>query len=256
MGYSVKLISWNVNGIRAAIRNGLLDFVSSEKADVYAFQEIKADEFQVPPDLAQNGYVAYVNPARRKGYSGTLVLTRVKPASTITGFGEGDEEDEGRIIGLEFPDFWFFNVYFPNSQRGLARLDYKIKFDNRLKDFLNEIRSKKPVVICGDFNVAHEDIDIARPNDNRNNAGFTKEEREWMSDFLGQGYVDTFRLFNKESGNYTWWTYRFNARSRNIGWRIDYFVVSEELVEKVRASEILSEVQGSDHAPIRLTLED
>ena len=147
MGYSVKLISWNVNGIRAAIRNGLLDFVSSEKADVYAFQEIKADEFQVPPDLAQNGYVAYVNPARRKGYSGTLVLTRVKPASTITGFGEGDEEDEGRIIGLEFPDFWFFNVYFPNSQRGLARLDYKIKFDNRLKDFLNEIRSTKPVVI-------------------------------------------------------------------------------------------------------------
>lgn len=252
---SLKLISWNVNGIRAAIRNGLLDFISSEEADVYAFQEIKADEFQVPLELSRAGYSAYVNPAERKGYSGTLILSKMKPLSTFTGFGSENDENEGRIIGLEFENFWFLNIYFPNSQRGLTRLDFKLEFNNRLLKFLRKLREKKPLVICGDMNVAHEDIDIARPDDNRMNAGFTKEEREWMSEFLQDGYVDTFRMFNEEPGNYTWWTYRFNARSRNVGWRIDYFIVSEELKKNVHSSDILSEVIGSDHAPIRLVID-
>lgn len=237
------------------MRNGLLDFVTSEDADVYAFQEIKADQFQVPLELTQAGYSAYMNPAERKGYSGTMILTRVKPLSTFTGFGPGVDENEGRIIGLEFDDFWFINIYFPNSQRGLTRLDYKMEFNNRLLKFLGRMREKKPLVICGDMNVAHEDIDIARPEDNRMNAGFTTEERTWMSEFLDDGYVDTFRMHNQDPGNYTWWTYRFNARSRNVGWRIDYFIVSEEIRDKVLSSDILSDVMGSDHAPIRLLID-
>lgn len=252
---TTKIVSWNVNGIRAAIRNGLIDFVKREDADVYAFQEIKADEFQMPLELSEMGYEAYVNPAERKGYSGTMVLTRNRPLSTLTGFDSEYEENEGRILGLEFGEYWFLNIYFPNSQRGLTRLDYKLEFNNRLLAFLEKLRKSKPVIVCGDMNVAHEDMDIARPDDNRNNAGFTREERQWMSEFLNHGYLDTFRIFNSEPGNYTWWTYRFNARSRNIGWRIDYFIVSEELREKVKSSDILSDVMGSDHAPIRLVID-
>lgn len=249
------MVSWNVNGIRAAIRNGLLDFVSGDRSDIYAFQEIKADEFQVPLELSREGYSAYVNPAERKGYSGTMVLSRIDPVSTFTGFPSGKKEDEGRILGLEFRDFWFLNIYFPNSQRGLARLGYKLEFNNMIMPELRKLRESKPVIVCGDFNVAHEDIDIARPDDNRQNAGFTREEREWMSQFLNDGYLDTFRMFNSEPGNYTWWTYRFNARARNIGWRIDYFVVSEEMRDRVVSSEILSDVHGSDHAPIKLVID-
>lgn len=250
----LKLVSWNVNGIRAAVRNGLLDFIEKEGADIYAFQEIKADEFQLPLELAKDGYKMFINPAERKGYSGTMVLSRIGAVSSFTGF-PSDNEDEGRILGLEFEKFWLLNIYFPNSQRGLTRLDYKLEFNNRILPFLRKLRKSKSLVICGDFNVAHEDIDIARPEDNRKNAGFTREEREWMSEFLNDGYVDTFRMFNREPDNYTWWTYRFNARSRNIGWRIDYFVVSEDMKERVVSSEILSDVMGSDHAPIRIVID-
>lgn len=252
---TLKLISWNVNGIRAAIKNGLLDFISREMADVYAFQEIKADDFQLPLELAQEGYEVYINPAEKKGYSGTMVLSRVKPVSTFTGFNSKHTENEGRIIGLEFEKFWFLNIYFPNSQRELTRLDFKLDFDRKLHELVNELRNTKPVVFCGDLNVAHEEIDIARPDDNHRNAGFTDEERAWMTGLLADGYIDTFRMFNSDPGNYSWWTYRFNARGRNIGWRIDYFIVSDDMRKNVRDARILGDVTGSDHAPVTLTVE-
>ncbi len=252
---TLKLISWNVNGIRAAVRNGLIDFISSEDADVYAFQEIKADDFQLPLELQQSGYEMHINPAEKKGYSGTMVLTRVKPVSTFTGFNSAHPENEGRILGLEFEKFWFLDIYFPNSQRGLARLDYKLDFNQRLHQTVNELRKTKPVIFCGDLNVAHTEIDIARPEDNRNNAGFTDAERQWMTTLLNDGYVDTFRLLNKDPDNYSWWTYRFDARKRNIGWRIDYFIVSDEIRNKVRDARILDQVMGSDHAPVTLSID-
>lgn len=251
-----KIISWNVNGIRAAIRNGLLDFVLDEDADIFAFQEIKNHEFQMPMELTEKKYLAFANPAEKKGYSGTLIMTRRKPLSHFTGLGEFGEETEGRVLGIELDTFWFVNIYFPNSQRELTRLDYKIDFNNRVLRLLEKLRESKPVIVCGDMNVAHTEIDIARPKDNTKNAGFTQEERQWFTEFLDHGYVDTFRLFNNEPGNYTWWSYRFNAREKNIGWRIDYFVVSSEIKEKVVSSDILMEVTGSDHAPIRLVIDD
>lgn len=248
------MISWNVNGIRAAIRNGLLDFVMKEDADIFAFQEIKNNEFQIPMELAEKGYSAFSNPAEKKGYSGTLILTRLKPLSHFTGFGEPGDETEGRILAIELEDFWLLNIYFPNSQRELTRLSYKIEFNGKVLRLLEKLRKTKPVVVCGDMNVAHTEIDIARPKDNERNAGFTMEERQWFTEFLDHGYVDTFRLFNNEPGQYSWWSYRFNARSRNIGWRIDYFVVSSEIKDRVVSSDILQEVTGSDHAPIRLII--
>lgn len=249
-----KLISWNVNGIRAAMANGLLEFILKEDADIYAFQEVKNHEFQMPMELSGKGYAEYANPAERKGYSGTLILTKLKPLSHFTGFGEAGDETEGRILGIELQDFWFINIYFPNSRRELARLDYKLEFNSKVLDMLENLRKSKPVVVCGDMNVAHREIDIARPKDNEHNAGFTKEERDWFSGFLEHGYVDTFRIFNSEPGQYTWWSYRFNARARNIGWRIDYFVVSSEIRERIVSSDILQQVTGSDHAPIRLVI--
>ncbi len=249
-----KFISWNVNGIRAAMRNGLIDFILKEDADVYAFQEVKNHEFQMPMELSEKGYVAIANPAERKGYSGTLIMTRRKPLSRFTGFGESGDEHEGRVLGIEFEDYWFLDIYFPNSQRELTRLDYKIEFNNKVLELLENLRKSKPVIVCGDMNVAHKEIDIARPKDNEHNAGFTKEERQWFTEFLSHGYVDTFRIFNSEPGQYTWWSYRFNARAKNIGWRIDYFVVSSEIKGKVVSSDILPEVAGSDHAPIRLVI--
>ncbi len=250
-----KIISWNVNGIRAALKNGLIDFVTREDADILAFQEIKNHDFQMPMELSEMGYTAFANPAEKKGYSGTLILTKKKPLSHFTGLGEFGDDTEGRVLGVEYEGFWFVNIYFPNSQRELTRLDYKIEFNNRVLKLLEKLRETKPVVVCGDMNVAHTEIDIARPKDNEHNAGFTKEERQWFSEFLEHGYVDTLRMFNKEPGQYTWWSYRFNARSRNIGWRIDYFVVSSEIKNNVVSSDILQEVTGSDHAPIRLVIE-
>ncbi len=252
----ISLISWNVNGIRAAHRKGLIDFIQKTKADVFCFQEIKADAQSIPEDVTNlEGYEKFFYSAKKKGYAGTAILTKLKPLNVVYGIGDEIFDDEGRVIILEFEDFFLVNAYFPNSQHDLKRLDFKLKFDKEIQEYLNELKAKKDVVLCGDFNVAHKEIDIANPKQNEGNAGFTPEEREWMSEFLNDGYVDTFRMFTKDGGHYTWWTYRFKARERNIGWRIDYFVVNEKMKEKVKRSVILSDVLGSDHAPIQLQME-
>jgi len=249
-----KIVSWNVNGLRAALKKGLLNFVKSENADVYCFQEIKTND--APLELEGAGYDLFLNPARKSGYSGTLTLTRVKPKAAFNGMGIPEFDEEGRVQVLEFDTLYVVNSYFPNAQHGLTRLGYKLKFDAAFAEFAEKLRSKKPLITCGDFNVAHQEIDIARPKDNEGNAGFTQEERNWMSEFLKKGYVDTFRLFVKDGGHYSWWSYRFNAREKNIGWRIDYFLVSSELLQRVLSSTILDSVDGSDHAPVELVIKD
>ncbi len=245
-----SLISWNVNGIRASIK-GVTGLISSEAPDVVALQEIKADHDKVPKHLADMGYEAYINPAKKKGYSGTMALAKAEALSYSADF----DLDEGRVQTLEFRDFYFINAYFPNSRRDLSRLSMKRDFNSKILDYMHGLEEKKPVVICGDFNVAHEEIDIARPKENMHNAGFTKEERYDMDRFIEEGFVDTFRIFNKEPGNYTWWSYMFGARAKNIGWRIDYFLVSKRLEKKVVSAEILKEVKGSDHVPVKLVLD-
>ncbi len=254
--FKTSIVSWNVNGIRAAQRNGMLNFLRSNGADVFCFQEIKANVDDIPDDVKNYpNYEKYFFPAKKKGYAGTAILSRLKPLAVTYGIENETFDKEGRIITLEFEDFFLVNAYFPNSQHGLKRLDFKIEFDREIHRYINGLRSKKRVVICGDFNVAHEEIDIANPKQNEGNAGFTPEERAWMDEFLEDGYVDTFRMFTKEGGHYTWWTYRFKARERNIGWRIDYFITDKEFSSHVKRSLILSEVFGSDHAPIQLDME-
>ncbi len=250
------LISWNVNGIRAVVRNGFLDFLEKYDPDILALQEIKAKESDVPMEVRYYpGYHKYWNPAKRKGYAGTALFTKIEPLKVSFGIGDEKFDSEGRVITAEYDKFFLVNAYFPNSQHGLTRLDFKIEFDEKIHEYLNSLRERKPVILCGDFNVAHKEIDLANPKQNVKNAGFTPEERAWMDRFLQDGYIDTFRMFTKEGGHYTWWTYRFKARERNIGWRVDYFVVSEELKNKVKKSWILSDVYGSDHAPIAMLLE-
>ncbi len=250
------LISWNVNGIRACVRNGFIEFLDKYKPDILALQEIKATEDNVPMEVRYyEGYYKYWNPAKRKGYAGTALFTKIKPLDVKFGIGDEKFDLEGRVITAEYEKFFLVNSYFPNSQHGLTRLNFKLEFDEKIYNYLNELRKKKPVILCGDFNVAHKEIDLANPKQNEKNAGFTPEERAWMDKFLEDGYVDTFRMFTKEGGHYTWWTYRFNARARNIGWRVDYFVVSKDLAKNVKKSWILSEVYGSDHAPIAMLLE-
>lgn len=250
-----KFISWNVNGIRAASRNGLIEFVQDNNFDGLFLQEVKAERKQIPEEFHHFGYNFEVFSSRKKGYSGTMSMFREKSVSVKNGIGMESFDAEARVQVLDYGKFYLLNTYFPNSQRELTRLDFKIDFDEKLLQFCQKLRDEKPVVICGDFNVAHEDIDIARPNDNRKNAGFTQEERDWMTKFLDSGYIDSFRLLNKEGDNYTWWSYRFNARARNIGWRIDYFIVSEELEKNVKNAGIMTEAVGSDHAPIFIELE-
>ncbi len=251
------LVSWNVNGIRACYKNGLLDFLKKYKPDIIGMQEIKASEEKVPKEILYlPGYEKVWNPAKRPGYAGTAVFYKsgIKPENIDLGIGKKKFDDEGRVMTLEFKRFYFVNSYFPNSQHGLTRLKFKLEFDKEIQDYLDKLRDRKPVVVCGDFNVAHKPIDLANPKQNEKNAGFTPEERAWMDKFLADGWIDSFRLFTKEGGHYTWWTYRFNARARNIGWRVDYFIVSKNLVPKVKRSWILSDVYGSDHAPIGLEL--
>jgi len=252
----ILLVSWNVNGIRACVRNGFLDFLEKYKPDILALQEIKATENDVPMEVRYyEGYHKYWNPAKRKGYAGTALFTKIEPLNVSFGIGDEKFDSEGRVITAEYEKFFLVNAYFPNAQHGLTRLDFKIEFDEKIHAYLNELRKKKPVILCGDFNVAHKEIDLANPKQNEKNAGFTPEERAWMDRFLEDGYVDTFRMFTKEGGHYTWWTYRFKARERNIGWRVDYFVVSEDLKDRVKKSWIMSEVYGSDHAPVAMILE-
>ncbi len=249
----INIISWNINGIRAAVKHNLIDFINSYNPDIICFQEIKADEAVIPEALKNLGYKVFVNSADKKGYSGTMVLSKISPLSFKKGI-EGIKDFEGRVELLEFEKFYLLNIYFPNSKPMLERLDYKIKFDDDLLSYLNELKKSKGVVVCGDFNVAHENIDIAQPQNNINHAGFTEKEREWMSKLLSSGYIDTFRLINGNKIKYSWWSNFANARNKNIGWRIDYFVVDKSLKDYVKSADILDNVKGSDHAPVELTL--
>lgn len=252
---TIKLASWNVNGIRAASRKGLVKFVEENDFDIIMLQEIKAEGAQIPEELHHRGYYVSTFPARRKGYSGVMSMYKTKPLSIKNGIGASKFDDEGRVQVLEYETVYILNTYFPNSQRGLTRLGEKLEFNSLFLEFCERLRKDKPLIICGDFNVAHLEIDIARPKDNRKNAGFTDEERNWMTEFLSKGYRDTFRIFNSEGGNYSWWTYRFNARERNVGWRIDYFLVSEEISGKLKGAGILPDVKGSDHAPVYIEVD-
>jgi exodeoxyribonuclease-3 len=249
----MKIVSWNVNGLRSVLGKGFEKFAISSKADIILLQEIKVDF--VPIELSRLGYTIYCNPAKRKGYSGVLSMCKSKPLSVRNKILDSGFDNEGRLMLLEYPELFVVNAYFPNSQHGLIRLRDKLKFDQLILHKLEELRASKPVVICGDFNVAHQEIDIARPKDNVKNPGFTPEERAWMSKFLAAGYIDTFRLFETRGGHYSWWSYRFNARKRNIGWRIDYCIVSEELRSRVTNASIMANVAGSDHAPVTVDIE-
>ena len=245
----MKVISWNVNGINACYRKGLIEFMEEEDADVYCFQELKSSEETINPDFKElSGYHSYFNFADKKGYSGVAIYSKIKPNQVKRGF-----DDEGRVLILYFDEFALINAYFPNAGRGLKRLDYKLEFNQRFESLLKKVHKK--VIIAGDLNVAHKPKDLANPASNKNNAGYTIEEREWFTQFLNKGFVDTFREFNEEGGNYTFWTYMHNAREKNIGWRLDYFVAQEELMKQVEKSEILNEVKGSDHCPIKLVIE-
>ena len=249
-GKSLKLLSWNVNGIRAALSKGFLDFVSAERPDVLCIQETKANPDQVELELP--GYEQHWNSAEKKGYSGTLVLTKIAPISVRRGMGAGDPE--GRVITCEFADFYLVTVYTPNASENLKRLDFRMQWDRDFLGYLKALEKEKPVVFCGDTNVAHKEIDIKNPKANRKNPGFTDEEREGFSRILDAGFLDSFREFNQEPGQYTWWSYRFNARAKNIGWRLDYFCISEALRPRLKKAFILKDVMGSDHCPVGIVL--
>ena len=249
----MKLISWNVNGLRACIGKGFLDFCALADADVYCLQETKLQAGQLELDLP--GYHQYWNYADKKGYSGTAIFTKEEPLSVTYGFGDDLHRHEGRVITAEYPDFYLVCCYTPNAQDGLKRIDYRMLWEDDFREYLRELDGKKPVVLCGDLNVAHEEIDLKNPGPNRGNAGFSDEERGKMTELLEAGFVDTFRyLYPDKTGAYSWWSYRFNARKNNAGWRIDYFLVSQRLAEHIAGADILSEVYGSDHCPVSLEL--
>ena len=248
-----KFISWNVNGLRAVEKKGFVDIFHELDADVVCLQEIKALPDQLPKTLTHiDGYDVFWFPAKRKGYAGVCTYTRIKPLNVVYGIDVQEHDQEGRILTLEFDDFFLVNTYFPNAQHGLPRIDYKLQFNCDLHNFLDRLSEKKSVVICGDFNVAHKPIDLANPKQNENNPGYSLPERQWMDAFIGAGYVDTFRKYNREPGQYTWWSYRFNARGKNIGWRIDYFCVDSASENRVKDAAILNDILGSDHCPISL----
>ncbi|MBU5311304.1 exodeoxyribonuclease III [Tissierella carlieri] len=249
----MKLISWNVNGLRACVGKGFLDFFNEVDADIFCIQETKLQEGQI--NLELEGYHQYWNYAEKKGYSGTAVFTKVEPVSVFYGIDIEEHDNEGRVITLEYDEFYLVNVYTPNSQRELARLDYRMKWEDEFKSYLKKLEDKKPVILCGDLNVAHKEIDLKNPSTNRKNAGFTDEEREKMTALIKSGFVDTFRHFypDKEDA-YTWWSYMRQARDRNVGWRIDYFIVSETLLDNVKSAAIHSDVMGSDHCPVELII--
>ncbi|HHV25572.1 exodeoxyribonuclease III [Anaerosalibacter bizertensis] len=250
----MKLISWNVNGLRACVRKGFLDYFKDIDADIFCVQETKLQEGQIDLDL--EGYYDYWNYAEKKGYSGTAVFTKEKPLSVKYGLGIEEHDNEGRVITLEFEKFYLVNVYTPNSQRELTRLDYRITWEDEFRSYLQQLDKDKPVILCGDLNVAHKEIDLKNPKTNRRNAGFTDEERGKMTELLGSGFIDTFRYFypDKEEA-YSWWSYMRKSRDRNVGWRIDYFIVSERLKDNLKDAEIHSEVLGSDHCPVALEIE-
>ena len=249
----MKLISWNVNGLRACIGKGFLDFCALADADVYCLQETKLQPEQV--DFELPGYRMYFNSADKKGYSGTAIFTKEEPLSVTYGFGDDLHRHEGRVITAEYPDFYLVCCYTPNAQDGLKRIHNRMLWEDDFREYLRELDGKKPVVLCGDLNVAHQEIDLKNPGPNRGNAGFSDQERGKMTELLEAGFVDTFRyLYPDKTGAYSWWSYRFNARKNNAGWRIDYFIVSRRLAEKIAGADIYSEIQGSDHCPVALTL--
>jgi exodeoxyribonuclease III len=253
----MKLVSWNVNGIRSALGKTLAEFIASSDADVYAFQETKAERSQVESlTFPPRGYHAYWNSAEKKGYSGTLVLSKDKPLSVSYGLGLPDHDKEGRVITCEFADFVLVNVYTPNAKNDLARLKYRHdEWDPAFLSYVSKLETTKPVVICGDLNVAHEPIDLARAKENEGSAGYTPEEREGFGNYLAAGFVDTFRFLHPaEEGRYSWWSFRANARASNVGWRIDYFLASRSLAARVKSASILPEVTGSDHCPVVLEI--
>ncbi len=248
----MRYVSWNVNGLRAVLGKGFRDYAAGCGADALCLQEVRATPEQV--DFELPGYSAVWHPAQRPGYSGTAVFTRREPLSVSRGLGGREFKGEGRVLALEFDDHWLVNVYVPNVRRDLSRLEHRRRWDAALKRRLRRLAKTKPVVCCGDFNVAHREIDLARPGPNRGNAGFTDEERAGFDSLLSGGFVDSFRMLHDEGGHYSWWSYRAGARERNVGWRIDYFVVSRELAPRIRAAGILPEVLGSDHCPVTLEL--
>lgn len=249
----MKLISWNVNGLRACVGKGFDETFKKLDADFFCLQETKMQEGQL--DLQFEGYKSYWNYADKKGYSGTAIYTRHEPVNVTYGIGIDEHDHEGRVITLEMTDFYLVNVYTPNSQDGLKRLDYRMRWEDDFQDYLKQLDQKKPVITCGDMNVAHNEIDLKNPKTNHKNAGFTDEEREKFSQLLQKGFIDTFRFFYPEQTDiYSWWSYRFHAREKNVGWRIDYFVVSERMAERLSDAKIHNEVFGSDHCPVELTI--
>lgn len=250
----MKLISWNVNGLRACVGKGFMDFFKEIDADIFCIQETKLQEGQIR--LETEGYHQYWNYAERKGYSGTATFSKREPINVTYGIGMEEHDKEGRVITLEFDDFYMVNVYTPNSQNELVRLDYRMKWEDDFREYLLKLDSKKPVIICGDMNVAHNEIDLKNPASNRQNAGFSDEEREKMTVLIQSGFTDSFRyLYPDKTGAYTWWSYMFKAREKNIGWRIDYFLVSDRIKDKIREAGMYSDIYGSDHCPVFLEID-
>ncbi len=250
----LKFISWNVNGLRACYDKGFADVFNRLEADFFCLQETKMQEGQL--DVQFEGYQSYWNYAEKKGYSGTAIFSKVKPLSVTYGLGIEEHDHEGRVITLELESYYLITVYTPNSQEELRRLDYRMKWDDDFRAYLKKLEEKKPVIVCGDLNVAHKEIDLKNPKTNRKNAGFTDEERAKFTTLLESGFMDTFRYFYPEQeGIYSWWSYRFKAREKNAGWRIDYFLTSDSLKDKLRGAQIHTDILGSDHCPVELTIE-
>lgn len=250
----MKLISWNVNGIRACVNKGFEEFFNQIKADIFCIQETKCQPDQI--SLVFEGYKSYWNSAEKKGYSGTAIFTKKDPISVTYGIGVDEHDKEGRIITLEFEDFYLVNNYTPNSKRGLERLDYRQIWEDEIRKYLLKLNQTKPVIMCGDLNVAHKEIDLKNPKNNKGNAGFTDEEREKMTQLLAAGFTDSFRyLYPDKENAYSWWSYMGKAREKNIGWRIDYFIVSNDIQKRIKEATIYPEIMGSDHCPVELEIE-
>lgn len=251
----MKLISWNVNGLRAVVNKGFKEFFKEIDADIFCIQETKMQEAQLDENILEifEGYNAYWNSAEKKGYSGTAIFTKQKPLNVTYGIGKEEHDKEGRVITLEFEKFYIVNIYTPNSKRELERLDYRQLWEDEIRAYLLKLKENKSVVMCGDLNVAHTEIDLKNPKTNRKNAGFTDEERAKMTELLNAGFVDTYRYkYPEVEGKYSWWSYMFHAREKNAGWRIDYFIVSENLKDKIEDAKILDDIYGSDHCPVEL----
>lgn len=250
----MKMVSWNVNGLRACVTKGFVDIFNEFDADIFCLQETKLQEGQI--DLPLDGYYQYWNYAEKKGYSGTAIFTKKEPLAVTNGIGIDEHNTEGRVITLEYENFFFVTCYTPNSQNELKRLDYRMKWEDDFRKYLMGLNEKKPVILCGDLNVAHNEIDLKNPKTNRKNAGFSDEEREKMTTLLNSGFTDSFRyLYPNKEGIYSWWSYRFNARKNNAGWRIDYFITSDSIKDKIIDSKIHTDIMGSDHCPVELDID-